>query len=155
MAKTMGRARTVRAASGTVAVEFALIGPVLVLAMVGMFVFGVALNNWVILTNAAEAGAIQFAYSRGNSAPYTLTTAAITAAAPTLTPASLTITMSVNGTACASDATCQTALAANAGNAAFVQATYPCIPNNPNLTVYGHQYSPSCTMTVKTTERIQ
>ncbi|MGH6839934.1 MAG: TadE/TadG family type IV pilus assembly protein [Methylocella sp.] len=55
----MSWARAGRAASGTVAVEFALIGPVLLLAMVGMFVFGIALNNWVILTNPAEAGALQ------------------------------------------------------------------------------------------------
>jgi len=141
----------------TVAVEFAFIAPVLLLIVVGMFVFGVALNNWVILTNAAEAGALQFASSRGDSDgnPWTDTRNAIFNAAPTLTPASVTITLSVNGTACTSDATCFTALAANAGNPAFVQATYPCMPGNLNLTVYGTNYSPNCTLTVKTTERIQ
>jgi Flp pilus assembly protein TadG len=155
LAKTVGRARAGLAASGTVAVEFALVGPVLLLAIVGMFVFGVALNNWVILTNAAEAGALQFASSRGSSSPYTSTTGAITAAAPTLKTPSPTITLKVVGTACASDATCLTALAANAGNAASVTATYPCMPGNPNLTVYGYNYSTACTLTVTTTERIQ
>lgn len=155
LAKTMGWARAAHDAKGAVAVEFALIGPVLLLAMVGMFVFGVALNNWVILTNAAEAGALQLAISRGDTTPYTDTTNEIYNAAPSLTKASMTITLSVNGTACTSDSTCQTALTANAGNPAYVQATYPCVPSNPNLTVYGKQYSPSCTLTVKTTERIQ
>jgi Flp pilus assembly protein TadG len=157
LAKTLGRVRAARDAKGVVAVEFALIAPVLLLLMVGMFVFGVALNNWVILTSAAEAGALQFAISRGNpdNTPWTDTRNAIFNAAPTLTPASVTITLSVNGTACTSDATCLTALAANAGNPAFVQATYPCMPGNLNLTVYGTQYSPNCTLTVKTTERIQ
>jgi Flp pilus assembly protein TadG len=155
LAKTMRRARAVRDASGVVAVEFALVGPVLLLAMVGMFVFGIALNNWVILTNAAEAGALQFASSRGDSTgnPWTDTTNAIYNSAGNLVPfvkASLTITLSVNGTACASDATCLTALSTNAGNAAIVTASFPC-----SLTVMAHNYAPSCTLKVSTTERIQ
>jgi Flp pilus assembly protein TadG len=155
LAKTMSLAPAARNSSGTVAVEFALIGPVLLLAMVGMFVFGIALNNWVILTNATEAGALQFAISRGNidNTPWTDTTNAIYNSAGNLIPfvkASLTITLSVNGTACASDATCLTALSANAGQAAIVKATYPC-----SLTVLAHNYAPSCTLSVSTTERIQ
>jgi Flp pilus assembly protein TadG len=159
-AKTMRRARAGRAASGTVAVEFALVGPVLLIAMVGMFVFGIALNNWVILTNATEAGALQFAASRGDSdgTPWTDTTNAIYNAAANLIPfvkTNLTITLSINGTACTSDATCLAALSTNAGNPAIVTASYPCMSSNPNLTVYGHQYSPSCTLKVSETERIQ
>jgi Flp pilus assembly protein TadG len=159
-AKSMSRTPAARNSFGTVAVEFALVGPVLLLAMVGIFVFGIALNNWVILTNAAEAGALQFAASRGDSdgTPWTDTTNAIYNAAGNLMPfvkTSLTITLSVNGTACTSDATCLTALSTNAGNPAIVTASYPCISSNPNLTVYGHQYSPSCTLKVSTTERIQ
>ena len=150
LAKTMGRARAMRNASGNVAIEFAIIGPVLLLAIVGMFVFGIALNNWVILTNAAEAGALQFAISRGDSTPWTDTRNQIFGAAPTLTQASLSITLSVNGTACTSDSTCQTALAANQGQPAFVQATYPC-----SLIVMANDYAPGCILTVKTTERIQ
>ncbi len=103
----MSRAQTVRDASGTAAVEFALIGPVLLLIVVGVFVFGVALNNYVTLTNAAESGAFQFAFSRGASAPYTDTTNKIKGAAPNLVPANLTITLSVNGTACTSDSACK------------------------------------------------
>ena len=156
LAKTMGRARAVRPASGTVAVEFALIGPVLLLAMVGMFVFGIALNNWVILTSATQAGAFQLMVSRGVNTPWTDTRNAIFNAAPTLTQASLTITLSVNNTACTSDSTCKTLLTPTSeGQPSFVQATYPCIPNNLNLTVMGKNYAPSCTLTYKTTERIQ
>jgi Flp pilus assembly protein TadG len=153
--KTMTRAPAARNSFGTVAVEFAIIGPVLLLAMVGMFVFGIALNNWVMLTNATEAGALQFMVSRSNpdNTPWTDTTNAIYNSAGNLIPfvkANLTITLSVNGTACASDATCLTALNANAGNSAIVQATYPC-----SLIVLAKNYAPSCTLTVKTTERIQ
>ncbi len=156
LAKTMGRAWTVRDAKGAVAVEFAIIGPVLLLMLVGMLVFGVALNNYVILTNAAEAGAFNLMISRGANTPWTDTRQAIFSAAPTLTQASLTITLSVNNTACTSDSTCKTLLSpTSAGKPSFVQATYPCIPNNLNLTVMGKDYAQSCTLTVKTTERIQ
>jgi Flp pilus assembly protein TadG len=154
-AKTMSRARAGRNSFGTVAVEFALVGPVLLLAMVGMFVFGIALNNWVILTNSTEAGALQFASSRGDSdgTPWTDTTNAIYNSAGNLIPfvkASLTITLSVNGTACTSDSTCLTALSTNAGNPAIVTATYPC-----SLTVLKVNYAPTCNLKVSTTERIQ
>lgn len=118
--------------------------------LVGMFVFGVALNNYVILTNAAQAGALQFAISRGASTPWTNTRSETFGAAPSVTQASLTITLKVNGTACASDTACQTALSANAGQRASVQALYPC-----SLIVLAVNYAPSCTMTVNTTERIQ
>ena len=153
--KAMSRAPAARNSFGTVAVEFALIGPVLLLAMVGMLVFGVALNNWVILTNATQAGALQFMVSRSNpdNTPWTDTTNAIYNSAGNLIPfvkASLTITLWVNGTACASDAACLTALNANAGNPASVQASYPC-----SLTVLAKNYAPGCTLTLKTSAPIQ
>jgi Flp pilus assembly protein TadG len=148
LAGTMGRERAVRDASGVAAVEFALLLPVLMLALTGMFVFGIALNNYVSLTNAAQAGALQLAVSRGDSKPYSDTVSAIQNVAPGLTPASLTITLTVNGTACASDATCNTALTSAAGKSAAVQASYPC-----SLVVMAVTYA--CTMTVNTTERIQ
>ncbi len=157
LAGTMGRVRAVRDTSGIAAVEFALLVPVLLAMLVGMFVFGVALNNYVTLTNAAQAGALQFAISRGDSTgkPYSDTISAISKAAPSLAQATLTITLKVNGTACTSDSTCQAALSTNAGQPASVTASYPCIPGNPNLTVMAVSYAQSCTMTVNTTERIQ
>lgn len=148
-------ALALRDAKGIAAVEFAIIGPVLLLILVGLFVFGIALNNYVILTNAAESGALQFAISRGDSSPWTNTRNAIFNAAPTLPQANLTITLSVNGTVCASDSACQTALTANEGKPAVVQASYPCIPSNPNLTAMGVNYAPNCTMRLTVTERIQ
>ncbi len=89
LAGTMGRKRAVRDTSGVAAVEFALLVPVLLAILVGMFVFGVALNNYVILTNAAQGGALQFAISRGASTPWTNTRSETFGAAPSLTQASL------------------------------------------------------------------
>ena len=137
----------------TVAVEFALIGPVLFMLVVGAGVFGIAINNYIQVTGAASVGARQLAISRGVATPYADTVSQIKGAAPSLVPANITITLKVNGTACATDAACTTALVA--GVPAQVIATYPCFPGNLNLTVYGTQYSPNCTLTANTTERVQ
>lgn len=53
------------------------------------------------LTNSVSAGALQFALSRSDMTPYTDAVNAVKSAASSLAPASLTITMSVNGTGCA------------------------------------------------------
>lgn len=78
--------------SGVGAVEFALILPVLLTIIVGGFVFGTAFNNYVVITNAAQAGTFQLTVSRGTSTPLTGTTNAVYAAAPGLTQNQMTIT---------------------------------------------------------------
>lgn len=130
----------------TAAVEFAIIMPVLFLLVVGAGVFGIALDNYVKLTGATSIGARQLAISRGDATPHTDTMNEIYGAAPGLTKASLTI--SLNGTACATDAACNTALVA--GVPAQVIASYPC-----NLVVMGKNFAPGCTLTANTTERVQ
>ncbi|MCL4378161.1 MAG: pilus assembly protein [Actinobacteria bacterium] len=42
---------------GAAAVEFALILPILVTIVFGIFEFGIAFNNWISLTHAAREGA--------------------------------------------------------------------------------------------------
>ena len=42
---------------GSTAVEMALILPVLVMILFGIFQFGIAFNNWISLTHAAREGA--------------------------------------------------------------------------------------------------
>jgi Flp pilus assembly protein TadG len=42
---------------GASAVEFAILLPVLVMILFGMFQFGIAYNNWIALTHAAREGA--------------------------------------------------------------------------------------------------
>jgi Flp pilus assembly protein TadG len=41
---------------GAAAVEFALILPILVIIVFGIFQFGIAFNNWISLTHAAREG---------------------------------------------------------------------------------------------------
>jgi Flp pilus assembly protein TadG len=134
---------------GVSAIEFAIISPVLLMIVTGIFQFSVAMNQYLSLTNAVAQGALTLALSRGTTTPYSSTTAAINAAAPSLTPAQTTITVKINGTACTSDATCLPSMVA--GQSALVKATYPC-----NLTVMGHNYAPSgCNLLAQTAQMIQ
>jgi Flp pilus assembly protein TadG len=136
---------------GAVAVEFAIVVPVLLVILTGTAQFGLTLNQFVMLTNAVATGAQLFSISRGiTSTPYTSTVSAIEAAAPSLTPANLTITLSVNGTACTTDATCQTALSNAATDPAIVTATYPC-----SLAIAFYNFWPGCALQSQVTEAIQ
>lgn len=50
-------------------VEFALVLPILLVLLLGIFQFGVAFNNYVTLTDAVRAGARKAAVSRNSSDP--------------------------------------------------------------------------------------
>ena len=140
---------TLKNDEGVSAIEFAIISPVLLMIVTGIFQFGVAMNHYLNLTNAVAQGALTLALSRGTTTPYSSTTAAIGAAAPNLVPAQTTITVKINGTACTSDATCAAMLVA--GQPAVVKATYPC-----DLTVMGDNYAPSgCNLSAQTAQMIQ
>jgi Flp pilus assembly protein TadG len=113
---------------GGVSVEMALVTPALLLMLFSIVQFGWLFNNYVTVTNAATLGAHQLASERGYSTPYTDTKNAVLAETATLS-ATPTITMSVGGTACASDATCASALGSStqapaAGTQATVSLSY-------------------------------
>jgi Flp pilus assembly protein TadG len=136
---------------GAVAVEFAIVVPVQLVIVTGIAQFGLTLNEYVMLTNAVATGAQLFSISRGTTpTPHTSTVSAIEAVAPSLIPANLTITLSVNGTACTTDAACQTALSNAATNPATVAATYPC-----SLAIAFYNFLPGCTLQSQMTEPIQ
>lgn len=114
----------------------------------GMLKFGTAMSHYLMLTNAAAQGATTFALSRGTAAPYTSTTTAIANAAPTLTAASITTTLRINGTQCSNNTACTNLLAA--GATATVVTTYPC-----DLTVMGVNYFENCTLTARSAQMVQ
>ena len=118
--------------------------------LVGMFMFGVTIHDYISVTGAAEAGMLQLTVSRGDTTPWTDTTNVIYAAAPTLLQANLTVSDSVNGTACTSDATRVTALSAAAGLPASVTVRYPC-----NLQVLAVNYLQNCAVSATPTGRVQ
>jgi Flp pilus assembly protein TadG len=143
-------ARLALSRSGASAVEFAMVAPMLLLILGAIVDFGLTMNNYLELTDAVRVGARQFALSSASSTPMTTATTAIRNAAPNLTGTSISITYRVNGTACTTDGGCQTALAANAGNAATVTATYPC-----STPMAGVTFLSSCSLSSTTTEMVE
>lgn len=134
---------------GVSAIEFALISPVLLTILLGIFQFGIAMQQYMNVTNAASQGAMVMALARGSSTPYTTTTSAVTSAAPNLTPGSITTTVTVAGTACATDSACTALL--TSGATASVKVTYPC-----SLTVMGVNYAPSgCNLKGQSAQMVQ
>jgi Flp pilus assembly protein TadG len=149
--------KLLRFTKGSSLVEMALVLPMLMLIVTGIFTFAIAINNYVQLTNAVATGAQLLAISRGQTLdPCSITSTAIINGAPTLTPSSLTFKYVINGnsysgTSCSSSST-TTGAAGNLqqGATAQVTVTYPC-----NLSVYGHNYAPTCKLQAQTTELVQ
>lgn len=143
--------------AGSALVEVAATLPVLLLVVTGIFSFGTYLNNNMELTNGVGTGARLLAISRGQTSdPCATVSSAVYSAAPTLASGRMTFTFVLNGNSY-SGASCASAspssgAAANLvqGQPAQVTVTYPC-----SLSVYGHNYSPSCTLTATTTELVQ
>jgi Flp pilus assembly protein TadG len=111
--------------AGSVALEFALVIPLLLLILMSIVQFAVLFNNMSILTNATGSGALYFSQGRSFATPYSSAVAAIQTTAGTLNQANLGITISVNGVVCANDAACQSALG-QGGMPITVTVTYPC-----------------------------
>jgi Flp pilus assembly protein TadG len=139
-----------RSRRGQSLVEFSLIMPVLFLAMTGMLSFGITMHDYLVLTNGVNSGAQVLSMSRGQTTdPCATASAAVQGAAPSLTSASLSYTISVNGTSY-TGTTC-TAAATNMlqGTSAQVTVGYPCV-----LAVYG-MHAPACGLKASTSELIQ
>jgi Flp pilus assembly protein TadG len=151
---------------GQSVLEFALCVPVLLLIVTGITTFGIALNNYLTMTNAISTSAQLVSVNRSNTTdPCSLAATAFASAAPNLNSTNLKFSFVLNGTAypssgtysgstgstCSSSST-TTGAAGNlvAGQPAKVTVSYPC-----NLTVYGHNYLPSCNLVVQTTEIVQ
>jgi Flp pilus assembly protein TadG len=138
-------------------VEMALVLPVLLLVVTGILTFGLALNNYVMLTEATSIGARALAISRGQTTdPCATASSAIYAAAPLLVSSNLSFTFVLNGTtytgASCSSGSSTTGAAGNLvqGNNAVVTVTYPC-----SLAVYGANFAPNCLLQAQMTELVQ
>ena len=138
-------------------VEVALVLPVMLIVVTGILVFGLAFNNYLLLTEGTSVGARALAISRGATTdPCATASSAMIAAAPLLKSASLSFTYQINGTSysgtsCSSGSTTSGA-AANLvqGASAVMTVSYPC-----SLAVYGANYAPSCSLQAQVTELIQ
>lgn len=94
------RARLGRADSGQAMVEMAFVAPVILIVLTGICSFGIAMNQYELLTYGTASGARAFSLSRNQSSwsPYTsasdpceYTYDVATAAMPTLTKSNLTM----------------------------------------------------------------
>ena len=162
-ARRRGKRARARDERGQALLEFAYLLPILVTLMLGMIVFGVALNNYLEMTNAVTAGAQALAVSRGQTLdPCKTVSAPVFAATPNLTQANLKFTITIAGysplasnqanpSCAAPNTTSAPASDLTQGGTATVMVTYPC-----NLKVFGTNFASStCTLTAQTAESIQ
>ncbi len=119
---------------GGALVEFALVVPMMLLLMTGMFSIGIALNNYTVLTNGVSTGARAFALARGQSGvtdPCAYATQITQQAASSLKSSSITYSMawtttnSAGATVTTNYTNTCSGIALNAGDTVQVQATYP------------------------------
>ncbi|MGX9900233.1 TadE/TadG family type IV pilus assembly protein [Arthrobacter sp. SA17] len=85
---------------GAVAVEFAILAPVLIMILMGIMEFGRAYNAQVALTNAAREGVRVMAISNNQTAART----SAKNAAPTLNPALVDSNITFSAASCVTDA---------------------------------------------------
>lgn len=141
-------ARWRREQNGSSLIEFALVLPVMLLVMTGIFSFSMVLYHQEQLTQAVGAGGQYLQQIRTTTTdPCKDTFTAITSAAPSLTSSNITLTLtmgstSVTATTCSGDQTDLTQ-----GGNVTVTATYPC-----TLTAYAYKFASTCTLSAKVTE---
>lgn len=138
-------------------VEFALTVPFLLLIVTGIAAFGIAFNNYLMLTEAVSVGARQLTVSRGQTTdPCKTFSGAVYAAAPLLKQANLIFTISLNGTTytgttCSGSSTSGAPAKMVLGTNAIVRVTYPV-----SVTVYGFDVIPvGSVITAQLTELMQ
>jgi Flp pilus assembly protein TadG len=138
-------------------VEFSLVLPIFLLLVTGIFAFGIAYNNWLVLTDATSVGGRTVAIYRGNTLdPCSTAATAIQGAAPGLNASNITYAflisgVSYSGSTCSSSST-TTGAAGNMvqGGTITVTTTYPC-----SLAVYGKNLIPNCTLQASVKELVQ
>lgn len=146
-----------RQQQGQSVVEFALTLPILLLVVTGITTFGIAMTNYVQLTESTNVGGRALAISRNQVLdPCATAASAVQAAAPMLKSASLSYSFVLNGAAFSGSTCTSPSVSTGAagdlvqGQPATITVTYPCV-----LRVYGVNYAPNCMLTAKTTELVQ
>jgi Flp pilus assembly protein TadG len=114
---------TLKKQKGIAAVELAITLPVLLLIVLGLAQFGWLFSNYVMVSNAASAGARYFAAQRGTATPYSGTQTQVQTSASLLTSSNLSIAAAVNGGNCTSDSACAADLTSAASGATVSTAT--------------------------------
>ena len=136
---------------GAALVEFAVVVPLMLTMITGIFAVGIAFNNQLTLTQAVGAGAQHLQVIRTTTSnPCSDTFHTITAAAPNLKSANIILTITINngtplvGNSCAS---ATSTLQGAQGEPVTVAATYPC-----NLQISGVKIASGCQLAATVTE---
>jgi len=138
---------------GNALVEFTLVLPILIMVVLGIYIVGIAYNNQTVLTNAVNIGGnyLSTLTPSNTTDPCADTFTQIKNAAGILTPGSIKVSFSLEGTSvpaaynpsCGGD---QSLLSSKAN--VTVTATYPC-----NLVIEGINFAPSgCNLYATITE---
>lgn len=135
---------------GGAAVEMAVALPMISLTLFAIVGVSTAVYNFEMLTSAVGAGARQLSVSRGSATPFSSAQSAVDVSAIGLTASTLNrrLAVTVNGSACGSDAECSQNMVGGAPET--VQATYPC-----SIVVMGIDAAPGCTLTSTMAGRIE
>jgi Flp pilus assembly protein TadG len=143
---------SVRDDRGGAAVEFGILAPLFLMLVLGIVQFALTFADYMFLTSAVMAGSQTLSVSRGITLPFTSTVDAMVASAPLLTAAQLkaNIKITVNGAVCVTDSACAAKLNSAAGDVAVVTASYPC-----DLTIFGVNYVPGCTLATQVAQVVQ
>ncbi len=157
VARRPGLRRLLRHTGGQSLLEFALAMPIVLLVVTGITSFGIAFNNYMILTEAAAVAARQLTVSRGQTNdPCKTFSSAVYAASPTLTQSKMTFSITLNGTtysgtSCSGTATTGAPSNMVLGTNAVMTVTYPL-----DLSLYKLKLAPTgSVLTAKTTELMQ
>lgn len=150
------RARRLHGERGSAIIEMTVVTPLLLLLVLGIARFGIAFNNYLVLTDAVRWGARELATSRGTTNPCQSAGNVTRAAATSLNLATLSLstrprTSGSTYSATGSSPTCSSeGTQMSAGDMALVTGTYPC-----SLVIMGIDFRPSCTLTSQLTVRIE
>jgi Flp pilus assembly protein TadG len=162
---------------GHAIVETALVLPILIGVLVGLFKFAFIFNNYMTLTNAVNKAALSLQpgpdfIASTNTAPYTdpctLVTSMIHTYGATLNPNNVTYTIIINNTAnyptLSSGATkagptkgmfaCAAAPSLLPNTYATVIGTYSCLANIPDYWYSNTNFAQACVMTATSTVKI-
>jgi len=126
-------------------IEMALVVPIMMMMITGLFSIGIALNNYIELTNGVNAGARAFALSRGitvssgsgsaqitDPCAYAVSTAKASGPVLSSSAATFSITWTPNGGSASSYSTTCNGITLSSGDTVQVQVTYPA-----SMIIYG------------------
>jgi Flp pilus assembly protein TadG len=139
---------------GNALIEVALILPVLLSVLMGIFVVGIAFNSQMVLTNAVNIGGnyLSTLTPSNTTDPCAATVTQIDNAAGPLNKSNIKLSFNLEGTGLGSGTTScsgdETLLNSGGTKNVTVSATYPC-----NLVILGINFAPSgCNLTATITE---